>query len=158
MALAGSAPGPRRDVLARYQAALRLPGDRERGRAVYVRECQTCHRLDGQGYEVGPNLETVRNRSPDELLVNILDPHREVSPNYLEYAAELADGRVLSGVVAAETATGLTLRRAQGVEETVLRRDVERLVATGKSLMPEGLEAKLDLQQTADLLFYLKGR
>lgn len=156
--LAGAALGSRREVVERYQQALKLAPDTTRGQAVYARECQNCHRLNGQGHDVGPNLEAIRHRNADELLVNILDPNREVSPNYLEYIGELSDGRVLSGMIAAETATSVTLRRPQGVEDIVLRQNVERLVSSGKSLMPEGLEQKISPQDLADLLAYLKSR
>ena len=64
----------------------------------------------------------------------------------------LKDGRTSAGVIAAETATGLTLRRANDVQETVLRQAIEEIASTGKSLMPEGLEEKLSLQDMADLL------
>lgn len=154
--LAGATTSPRRDVVARYQESLKLTADAARGAAVYARECQNCHRLNGKGHDVGPNLETIRHRNVDELLVNILDPNREVSPSFLEYVVELADGRTPTGMIAVETATSVTLRRPQGVEDVLLRGDVERLTSTGKSLMPEGLEQKISPQELADLLAYLK--
>jgi putative heme-binding domain-containing protein len=122
---------------------------------VYQRECSACHRLAGQGHEVGPNLETVRHRTADEILLHLLDPNREVSPNYLEYVVTLDDGRVLTGLVADETATSITLRRSEGVQETVLRKNIEQIAASGKSLMPEGMEEKLTVQDAADLLAFL---
>ncbi|MFO0902640.1 MAG: PVC-type heme-binding CxxCH protein [Pirellulales bacterium] len=152
---AHDAPGPRREVIARYQAALKMKGDRARGREIYLRECAGCHRLDGQGHDVGPNLESIRHRLPEELLVNILDPNREVSPNYVEYVAELDDGRLLTGIVASETPAGVVLRRPQGVEDSLARSQLASLTAAGKSLMPEGLEQKLTPEELAALLSYL---
>ena len=67
-----------------------------------------------------------------------------------------ADGRQLTGLIAAETATSITLRRADNATDTVLRIDIEQLKSTGMSLMPEGLEKQIDQQSMADLLEFLK--
>jgi putative membrane-bound dehydrogenase-like protein len=147
--------GPRKEVVAQYRAALSLPGDRARGQIVFRRECTACHRLHDEGHEVGPNLATVLHHSPAEVMLAILDPNREVSPNYLEYTVQLTDGRVTSGVIAGETATTITLRRAEGRGETILRRNIEEITGTGRSLMPEGLEKTVTVQEMADLLAFL---
>lgn len=155
---ARDAPSPRQEVLQAYRAALKLPPDRERGLVVLRRECLTCHRWQDQGQEVGPNLETIRNRTADEILVNVLDPNREVSPNYVEYVVVLKDGRNTSGVIVTETGGSITLRKPEGRQEVILRQDIEELSASGKSLMPEGLEKKLTPQEMADLLAQLLGK
>ncbi len=149
------APSPRKEVLARYQPALAADADLERGRKIFLRECQTCHRLADQGFDVGPNLLTIKHRTPAEVLTHVLDPNREVSPNFLEYVIALDDGRVATGVIAEETATSITLRRAQGAQETILRQNIDQLSSTGHSLMPEGLEQKVNVQEMADLLAFL---
>lgn len=148
-------PGLRAEALARYREALTLAPDPARGRAVFERECLTCHRLGEQGQAVGPNLASVARRGPDEILLHVLDPNREVAPDYLEYVVELADGRVATGLVESESATSLTLRRAGGESETILRRDVAALASSGKSLMPEGLEEKVGPREMADLIAFL---
>ncbi|MGH7135685.1 MAG: PVC-type heme-binding CxxCH protein [Pirellulales bacterium] len=146
---------PRAAALAEYQAALKLRSDPSRGAAVFQRECQACHRLGDRGHNVGPNLLSIRNRTPGEVLANVLDPNREVSPSFQEYVVTLDDGRVLTGMVADETAASLTLRRAEGIEETVLRQNIDEISATGRSLMPEGFEKKIKPQEMADLIAYL---
>jgi putative membrane-bound dehydrogenase-like protein len=148
----GAGLGARKEVIAKYRPALRLAGDRERGVKVFQRECSSCHRLGDQGHEVGPNLNTVQHRTAEEVLVHVLDPNLEVAPEFIEYLVVLKDGRTTTGVIAAETATGITLRRANDVQETILRQAIEEITSTGKSLMPEGLEQKLSLQDMADLL------
>jgi putative membrane-bound dehydrogenase-like protein len=154
--LAAKESGSRAEVVARYGAALSLPADAARGRAVFDRECATCHRLGDAGHAVGPNLASIGRRTPDEILLHVLDPNREVAPDYLEYAAELADGRVLSGVVAAESATSLQLVRAGGESATILRSELAALRGTGKSLMPDGLEARIPPDAMADLVAFLR--
>ncbi|MCI0362162.1 MAG: c-type cytochrome [Planctomycetaceae bacterium] len=154
--LAAVALGPRKDVLDKYQAAISLRADAARGAIVYRRECVNCHKFGGEGQEVGPNLATIQHRSPQEILIHVLDPNREVSPNFLDYSVRLADGRVLTGLIAAETDAGLTLRRAENREDTVLRSEIEEITSSGKSLMPEGLEQKISQQEMADLIEYLR--
>jgi putative membrane-bound dehydrogenase-like protein len=148
-------PSVRKEVIALYQEALTQPGRSERGKNAFERECVSCHRLGERGHAVGPNLASVQRRTPDEILIHILDPNREVAPDYLEYTIALKDGRIVTGLIAAETATGLTLRRAEAAEETVLRSEIEEITSTGKSLMPEGLEAKISVPEMADLLAFL---
>jgi putative heme-binding domain-containing protein len=157
-ALLGEAKtGPRDVVYLQYRTALDLPSDRDRGARVFERECIICHKLGERGHAVGPNLASVQRRTPNEVLLHILDPNREVAPEYLEYAVSLEDGRVASGLVVAETAVSLSLRRAGGVEDTVLRANIEAITGTRKSLMSEGLEARITPQEMADLITFILG-
>ncbi|HEX7449893.1 MAG TPA: PVC-type heme-binding CxxCH protein [Pirellulales bacterium] len=151
------APTPRRQVLDDYRAALGLPGNRQQGQRVFQRECQTCHRLGDRGHDVGPSLLTIKHRTREELLAHILDPNREVAPNFQEYVVALDDGRIVTGIIADETATSVTLRRAERIDETILRRNIDELSGTGRSLMPEGLEKKINPREMADLLEFLLG-
>jgi putative heme-binding domain-containing protein len=152
---AGADAGPRKEVIAKYKPALAQGGDVAKGKAVYERECRNCHRVGNDGWDVGPNLATIRNRTPESLIEQILDPNREVLPSFVEYAVSMDDGRLLTGIIASESPTSLTLKRAMGVEEVVLRRNIESIAATGKSLMPEGLEKKITPQELADLTAFL---
>jgi putative membrane-bound dehydrogenase-like protein len=155
---AGGPAGPRKEVIARYEKALSLPADIGRGKLVFQKNCASCHRLGGEGFEVGPNLETIRHHAPSQVLTNILDPNREVSPNYLEYLVTTKDGKTASGVIVSETVTGLVLKRNGGVQETVLRQNIEEMSSTNRSLMPEGLEQTINPQEMADLLTFLLGK
>jgi putative membrane-bound dehydrogenase-like protein len=146
----------RRDVVGAYRKALRLEGDPARGKAVFKRVCSACHQLEGVGSQVGPDLTAARNQGSEAILLNILDPNREVKPQYLSYVLETTSGRTLTGMIAAETANSLTLRRADGTTQTVLRVDIEELSSTGVSFMPEGLEKQVEVPAMADLLAYLK--
>lgn len=146
---------PRAEVVAAYRQALSQPSNLARGRQVFGRACRSCHRLDGEGFDVGPSLATVRHRTKEELLLSVLDPNREVTPEFVEYVLTLRDGRIVSGAIAAETPASITLRRAEGASQTVLRQDIEEMSTSGKSIMPEGFEKQLSLQEMADLLTYL---
>jgi putative membrane-bound dehydrogenase-like protein len=150
--------GTRGDVVKRYRPALTLAADSNRGRLVARRVCLNCHSVGSEGNDVGPALETIRHRTPDDLLLHVLDPNREVSPNYFVYVVILKDGRVTSGAIAAETPTSITLIRAGGAKETILRRDIDELTSTAKSIMPEGLESQITVQEMADLLAFLGRR
>ncbi|MEX2174890.1 MAG: HEAT repeat domain-containing protein, partial [Pirellulaceae bacterium] len=154
--LASVALGPRQEMIGRYEPALAQKSDAARGQVVYRRECANCHRLGGEGHEVGPNLATIVHRSPPEILIHVLDPNREVSPNFLDYAVLLADGRVLTGLIASETDSGLTLRRAEQREDTILRSEIANITSSGKSLMPEGLEQKISVEEMGDLIGFLR--
>jgi len=142
-------------VIATYQESLGLSGDVARGEKVFRRECIACHRIGKEGHDVGINLATVKNRTAGEVLVHVLDPNREVSPNFFEYIVVTDDGRTSTGVIAAETATSITLRRAEGKQETILRDNIEEITSSGISLMPEGLEKKVTVSEMADLLAFL---
>jgi putative membrane-bound dehydrogenase-like protein len=146
---------PRQEVLAAYRPALTLSGQPARGRTHFQKICASCHRLDGVGNEVGPSLSAIKNRGAEAILLNLLDPNREVNPQYVNYVAVLTDGRTLSGMIASETATGITLRRAENATDTIQRSDLELLRSTRQSLMPEGLEKQLDPQAVADVIAYL---
>jgi putative heme-binding domain-containing protein len=154
--LAKAAPPDRRDVLKTYQAALSKEGDPRRGETLFAKNCRTCHQKRGEGHRVGPDLSGVAGRPAAALLNDILDPSREVAPDYVGFLLVTRNGQLLSGLLAEETATTLKLRRNEGVEETVLRSEVEEFRSTGRSLMPEGLEQTLSVQDVADLLAYLR--
>jgi putative membrane-bound dehydrogenase-like protein len=146
----------RQDVVAAYQKALRLQGDKVRGKAVFKNVCSACHFLEGVGMQVGADLSAIRDLGTETVLLNILDPNREVKPQFLSYTLVTKSGRSLTGMITAETANSITIRQADSTNETVLRIDIEELQSTGLSFMPEGLEKQIDLPAMADLLAYLK--
>jgi putative heme-binding domain-containing protein len=135
---------------------LALSGDAVRGQKVYAAHCANCHRLLGQGVVVGPDLASVRGRAKEALLVDILDPNRAVDPAHLDYIVVTQNGQVFNGMIGTETATGVTLRRAERQETTVLRKDIAEMRSTGVSLMPEGLDKLVQPQDLADLLELLR--
>jgi putative membrane-bound dehydrogenase-like protein len=151
-----SANSNRKAVIDKYQAALTTKGDATRGAKVYEAACMACHKHGTRGNDVGPHLGTIRAWTPEQLLTNILDPNREVSPNFALYVIETKDGRTLSGLIMSETAGNVVLKRVDGGQESLLRSDIQAISSTGTSLMPEGLEAAISPAQMADLIEFLR--
>ncbi|MCS7167129.1 MAG: c-type cytochrome [Gemmatales bacterium] len=144
-------------VINEYRTALQLRGNVERGRELFVKHCAICHRIGQTGAEVGPDLlATLKTKTAEGLMIDILDPSREVDNRYLNYLVLDRSGRVYTGIIIAETATAITLRRAEGAEDTLLRSEIEQIQATGKSLMPDGFEKQFTPQDLADLLAWLQ--
>jgi putative membrane-bound dehydrogenase-like protein len=152
--LASTAPPDRGEVLRTYQAALEMPGDPARGADLFAKNCQTCHQFRGKGAVVGPDLSGIPGRPASALLVDILDPNQQVSPDFVTFVAVTKRGQVFTGLLAAETATSIKLRLAGGAEETILRSEIEELRSSGRSLMTEGLEQTLGPQGVADILSF----
>ena len=146
----------RKRVIEEYRAALELKGDAAKGKVAFGKACAGCHNLDGVGKDVGANLTAaLGNKTPAALLVDILDPSREVDPRFVQYAVATLDGRTLTGVIAGETSTAVTLRLPEKGEVTILRTDIDKLTGSGQSLMPDGLEKQLAKADVADLIAYL---
>jgi len=128
--------------------------DAASGRAVWEKQCAACHRLHGEGGTLGPDLTGSGRHDVDWLLTNVVTPSATVSPDYRMKQLVLADGRVLSGIVARRTPDVVVLRTPTG-EETVPVSDVEDTIDGGVSLMPEGILERLDEGAAADLIRFL---
>lgn len=144
----------RAKVLAEYMLVPQLAGDAGRGKMIFTKSCATCHRLQDIGKHVGPDLTALTDKSPAAILVAILDPNRAVEDKFRNYIALTNDGRQFTGMITNETGNSITLTGADAKEQTILRTDLEELLSTGKSLMPEGLEKELPPQAVADVIAY----
>ena len=128
--------------------------DLANGRALFTRTCAACHRMFGEGGDVGPELTGSQRANLDYLLENVLDPNAVVPFDYKMTAFYLTDGRVVTGLVRKETPQAVTVRTAN--EEVVLpKEDVESRKATPNSVMPEGLLDPLKDDDVRDLIAYL---
>lgn len=153
--LSATLDGDRAKVVEQHRDVLKLSADATRGKAVFGKHCASCHRLEGVGQDVGAELDALANRSPDALLIAILDPNRAVEDKFLAYAVRATDGRQLSGILASETGNSLTLLGQDAKREELLRTEIDEVKAIGKSFMPEGLEKDLSKQDLADLIAYV---
>ncbi len=153
----GPAPSSdRQKAVDSYSAALTLAGDVKRGADVFRKNCATCHRLNDIGNEIGPNLRSVSSWTPQMMLVAILDPNRQVEPRYLSFTVMLDNGEGLFGVIADESTGSLTIKTIDGQQRTILRSAIRSLVCTNRSLMPEGLEAAMSMQDVADVMAFVQ--
>jgi putative heme-binding domain-containing protein len=146
----------RQDVITQYQKALELSGNAVRGKAVFKEVCSSCHKLEDVGKAVGPDLASIKDRGLEAVMTNILDPNREVLPQYYTYVLSTDEGVTISGMITAETANSVTIFKADATSETVQRVNIESLRSSGMSAMPEGLEQKVNVEAMADLLAYLR--
>jgi putative heme-binding domain-containing protein len=156
-ALLEERPGEREQVLKRYEAALDRPAVAARGEQVFQSVCAKCHRFQGAGADVGPDLGTVANRPASLLLKDVLMPSLSIAPRYESYVVERVSGGTEEGVLAAQTPTTIVLRREGGQERVIPREDVRALRVSQLSAMPADLEQQLSEQQMADLLRYITG-
>ena len=147
--------GSRQQVIDNFAPALNLNGNFARGKSIYEARCLSCHRSGGQGFALGPDFVTVKTTGKEKLLTNLIDPNREVRPEFTAYVVETKDDESLVGLVVNETATSVTLRQAYGKETVIPRANISKMQSQGVSLMPEGLEAGLAAQDMADLLEYI---
>lgn len=125
------------------------------GRQVFRQHCAACHRMDEYGHEVGPDLRALTDRSVSGLLASILEPHESMDARYAAYIVLTLDGQVISGLLQSESTNSVTLLGQEGRQHQLLRREIEELRRTGKSLMPEGLEKEIPPAAMRDLLKYL---
>jgi putative heme-binding domain-containing protein len=154
---ASAAPQNRIQVYDALKSVVTLASHAENGKQVFKRTCASCHRLDREGTPVGPDLFGIRNQPKEAILLHIIIPEQEITQGFGAYVVTTQDGRVLTGLLAAETPTSVTLRQALGKEETILRSDVDQIVSSQLSLMPQEFEKQINRQEFADLLAYLKG-
>ncbi len=146
----------RSDVIARYQPALAVKGDPAKGKLAFMKACIACHQShEGEGIVLGPPIRTFATAGAETILGHILDPNREVAPQYQAYTFQFHDGSSLVGFIASENATETTVRLPGGIDKTFPRSEVASMSGLGQSLMPEGLEATISVEEMGDLLAYL---
>lgn len=141
--------------LEEYQASLKLKGDAKAGRITFEQRCAQCHKVYDLGYGLGPDLATMANRGEESILVNVIDPNREINPQYVNFNIETKNGDILTGVIDSETSTSVTLVRAGGLKDTVLRSNIADIFSSDLSIMPVGLDDGLSVQDMADLIAFL---
>jgi putative heme-binding domain-containing protein len=134
--------------------AVLAKADPAKGRAIYERTCAACHKLFGEGAEIGPELTGGQRESIDHWLDNILDPSALVGQGYELHQIEKNDGTIVMGMLAAENDGELILRMV-GVETRVAKKDVKSNKALGQSMMPEGLLGGMSEEEVRNLIGYL---
>ncbi len=131
-------------------------GDPVRGKPLVTQHCLSCHQLFGEEAKIGPDLTAVDRKNLDVLLLNVIDPSAVIREGYQQYLVATADGRVLAGLLAEDTADKVTVLDAKGVRTTLPKKAVESITRAEASLMPEGLLDGLSDQELCDLFAYLR--
>jgi putative heme-binding domain-containing protein len=156
--IAASVPADRHKVIDEYTeklSSIRVDAKSNSGRAVFEKNCISCHRLNGVGSSVGPDISDSREQSFDKLLISILDPNRAIDANYFRYLARTADGATTDGILKDANSLTITLQNQNG-STTLERSEIEELKSSGTSLMPVGIESQIPPQEMAELLWYIK--
>jgi putative heme-binding domain-containing protein len=138
-------------------------GDARKGRELYLNTkllaCATCHRMEGVGGSVGPDLTRVWDTMAlDKILESIVDPNKEIKEGFQTYRLATADEQVHTGLKIKEDATEVVIRDANGRDTRVAKDDVDSLAPSKVSLMPDNVVAQITYEQFIDLLAFLKSR
>jgi putative heme-binding domain-containing protein len=133
----------------------RSAGDPLVGRQVFAKVCGQCHKLHGEGQEVGPDITANGRSSYEQLLSNVFDPSLVIGAAYQARTLVTEDGRVLTGLLAEDNEQRIVLKTQGGKLETIPRGEIELLKVSELSLMPEGLERQLKPEELADLFAFL---
>jgi putative heme-binding domain-containing protein len=144
------------EAFQQFTAALRAPRDRVNGEKIFRDNCAPCHKVRGIGFNVGPDLGAEFQRAEDAILKDVLAPNDTISAGYPTFAVETKDGDSFSGLLASESATSVTLRRAGGLDQVILRKDIARLNSLQVSMMPEGFDKILKPKDAADVIAWLR--
>ncbi|HMC10383.1 MAG TPA: c-type cytochrome [Pirellulaceae bacterium] len=133
-------------------------GDAVRGKELFasVGSCAKCHKVRGEGKEVGPDLSEIGSKlSQEAMYVSILDPNAGVSFNYETWLVRTLDGTTLSGILVSQTDDAVELKTAEAITHKLKRDDIETLKKQPISLMPADLQKQLKAQDLVDIVEYL---
>ena len=154
----GGGPPPKAIAaqLVMHAAAEKLTGQAGKGRALFGTHCIACHRLQGEGIQVGPDLTALTELSFGSLLTAIVDPNAAVEDKFVMHTVTPRKGLAVVGCISSETSTAIFLKLADGSPRILLKKDLREIKSMGRSLMAEGFGASLKPQDIADLIRYLQ--
>lgn len=159
LAKGGGLPNPdRQKVIDELMPTIEKTGEVANGKAVFKKTCAKCHTHSGEGTKIGPDLTGMAVHPKHELAIHILDPSRSVEGNFRIYTVQTDDGKVFSGLLASESKTAIELIDVEAKKHTILRENIDELISSKKSLMPEGVEKLHTPTELRDLLEFLTAR
>ncbi|GIW81908.1 MAG: glucose dehydrogenase [Gemmatales bacterium] len=149
--------------LERIEKLVREQGDPNRGKLLYLNgktlACANCHRLEGVGDNVGPDLTRIWDtHSTEKIMESMIDPSKEIKEGFQTYVATTKKGQAFSGLKISESPRGVVLRDLNGRDIFIAKENLARLSQTKTSLMPDNVLAQLEFQQFLDLVAFLKDR
>jgi len=154
-ALRGPEVKEKEALIAKLAPDVEKPGNVGNGQKAFTQNCAVCHRFNGEGKELAPDLTGMGVHGAHELLVHILDPNRMVEENYMAVSIETKDGESYDGILGRDTRASVVVRNVAG-ETEIKTTDIKSRRMTGRSLMPEGFEA-LGPETLRDILTYMAG-
>jgi putative heme-binding domain-containing protein len=139
---------------------LAIQGDAKIGRERFFDaqsgQCIQCHRLQGSGQMVGPDLDEITNKpTRRQQLESILEPSKVMDPKYNNYSVVTVDGAIVTGLKVRESEQAVIIKQANGKDQRILKDEIDSIRIQPKSLMPTGLAADMTAQELADLLAFL---
>ncbi|MHB1562356.1 MAG: c-type cytochrome [Isosphaeraceae bacterium] len=138
-----------------------IPGDPKAGRALFFDlkgkvQCARCHSIGGEGGRIGPALDRIAaRRAPEFIMESILEPSKDIAPEYETVAVATKEGRVIVGIRINETNFNIQLREENGRFHSFLKRDLDGVKLQKKSLMPENFGEQITVKELHDLFAYL---
>jgi uncharacterized protein len=159
MATGGGLPdADRQKVIDELAKVVLHKGDATKGKEIFKTNCAKCHMHSGEGAKIGPDLTGMAAHPKSELLIHIFDPSRSVEGNFRQYTVITNDGQVKVGLLSSETKTSIEVLDSEAKVTAIQRDNIKKLVASTKSLMPEGFEKQIPQEGIADLLEFLTAR
>ncbi|MBI3416441.1 MAG: c-type cytochrome [Verrucomicrobia bacterium] len=150
-------PTDRETVVKKFLPVASQDGDVARGKEVFTANCAVCHRFNGIGQNIGPDLSGIGARPRTDILAEILDPNRSVEANYMLWNLTTKAGDAFSGRLDGETQTSIDLLDLTGLKHTVQRKDIASLESSNQSIMPNGFEAMGEKDLAAVLAYLATG-
>ena len=130
-------------------------GDPFAGQRVFAKVCGQCHKIYGEGQEVGPDITSNGRNDFEQLLSNVFDPSLVIGAAYQATTVATEDGRILTGLLAEDNAQRIVLKVQGGKSEIIPRSQVAEFKISSLSLMPEDVEKQLTDKEWADLFSFL---
>jgi len=149
-----SSPDKAKLITEKKQMVLNGPVDLAKGHELAQKTCFTCHKLHGEGTDVGPDLTGSGRSSLDALLANIIDPNQLIGAGYENVEVTLKDERIVSGRMIENTESRVKILMLGGKEEVLAKADIDTLRVGELSVMPEGLEQLPD-EDFRNLVWYI---
>jgi len=154
--LASAMPADRAKALEDYRKVILMQADPRRGKEIFRKTCATCHKVGDVGVDVGPSIADLRTKTPEQVLVDVLQPNKAIDNNFVSWTIVTDEGLQYVGIIAAETPGSVTLKLADGKQQSILKSAIDTMDSNGVSLMPEGLERTIPHQDMADVISFVK--
>ncbi|MEI8378640.1 MAG: PVC-type heme-binding CxxCH protein [Planctomycetota bacterium] len=152
----GATTAEMQSMIEKYSTVLAGAGDPYPGKKLYMQSCGKCHTLHAVGGKIGPDLTTYKRDDVRQMLLHIVNPSAEIREGFETQIAFLNDGRVVTGFLVEQDPQTLSLRSPDGQTVSLERTEIDELVKSRKSLMPEGQLKDLTEEQLRNLFAYLR--